>query len=123
MFLDNTLKLQVDAKTEEGSKKAEKAIQANEALILLKAKQKQLNTSVIDTLKVSLQNKYNDEDELNIEAYGFPGDDPNLSMDDMIGIGAVLIEPYRAPAHCKVNAFLQVSSRILASHYPSTIAS
>ncbi len=57
---------------------------------------------------MGLQQKYNDEDEKNMLDYAFPGDSPDLPIEQMHAIGAVLIDPYAKPHHCKITDFLNV---------------
>jgi hypothetical protein len=87
---------------------SQRGIELNEQLLVLKSKQKQLTSHTIDALKSGLQEKYDLEDENNMLSFGFPNDSPDLTIDKLKTIGAVMIEPYAPGHHCKVSDFLQV---------------
>lgn len=84
------------------------AVQVGEQLVLLRRKQTQLASNVLDTLKLGLQNKFNDEEERYTTLYAFPGDDANLPVERFNEIKAELIEPYKPSHHVKIHDFLQV---------------
>jgi hypothetical protein len=86
----------------------EEAVLISEQLLLIKRKQNQLADSVLDTIKQGLQTKLNAEEDANINSYGFPTDDPELKIEDMHTITAVLLEPFVPSSHCKITDFLIV---------------
>lgn len=85
-----------------------RGIELNEQLIVLKNKQKILTSHTIDALKEGLQVKYDAEDENNLQNFGFPDDHPDLSVDKMPTIKAVMIDTFSPSNHCKLTDFLQV---------------
>jgi hypothetical protein len=87
---------------------SQRGIELNEQLIALKNKMKTLAGHTIDALKAGLQQKYDDEDELTLQSYGFPDDSPDLPVDKLQTITAVMIDTFSAPHHCKLADFLQV---------------
>ncbi len=87
---------------------SEEALRTSEQLVELKRKQTQLNSNVIDTIKVGLQNKFNDEDETNKAAYIFPADDPDFTTDQLVAIDCQLLDPYVHPKHIQIVDFLQI---------------
>ena len=87
---------------------SEEALRTSEQLVELKRKQTQLNSSVIDTIKVGLQNKFNEEDTLNQVMFIFPSDDPEFTTDQLIAIDCQLLDPYHHPKHIKLEDFLQI---------------
>lgn len=85
-----------------------RGIELNEQLIVLKNKQKILTSHTIDALKEGLQEKYDAEDDNNLQNYGFPEDHPDLPVDKMVTIKAVMIDTFSPGHHCKLTDFLQV---------------
>ena len=100
VFLDNQIKL---VKSD-----SDLAIRYNQQLILIKNKQRQLSGSIIDSLKVGLQDRYDDEDKANLLQCGFLNDDPTLAVSDINKIEAVLLESYRPSSHSKPSDFINV---------------
>lgn len=84
-------------------KSTEEATRVGEQLILIKRKLSALSENVLDTIKAGLQAKLDEEDEKNLPLYGFPTDDPALTVYEMHQITAVLLEANNPPAHCKVS--------------------
>jgi hypothetical protein len=94
------------------------AIRFNTQLVLLKNKQRQLHQSIIDNLKVALQTKYDQDDDVNLNSFGFPNDDPSLIATDLFKIGAVMINPFSPSPHCQISEFLDVFFSIcVLKHY------
>ena len=88
---------------------SQRGIELNEQLIILKNKMKTLAGHTIDALKAGLQQKYDDEDELNLEYYGFPDDSPDLPFEKLAtAIKAEMIDPFTPGHHCKLVDFLKV---------------
>uniref|UniRef100_A0A7S3GN15 EF-hand domain-containing protein n=1 Tax=Spumella elongata TaxID=89044 RepID=A0A7S3GN15_9STRA len=86
-----------------------KGIELNEQLIALKSKQKTLTTHTLDNLKTGLQEKYDLEDTNNLADYGFPNDNPDLPIEQLHTIEAVMMETFNnAAKHCKLYDFLSV---------------
>jgi hypothetical protein len=100
VYLDTQVKLQVYGSA--------KAVELNEQLILLKAKQKQLANHTLDPLKEGLQVKFDDEDNSHLESYGFPNDHPDLPVAEFVNITAEPINRYVPGHHCKLSDFLNV---------------
>lgn len=86
----------------------EEAVLISEQLLLIKRKQNQLADSVLDTIKQGLQTKLNAEEDANVNYYGFPTDEPDLKIEEMHKITAVLLEPFVPSNHCKISDFLIV---------------
>lgn len=55
-----------------------------------------------------MQDKYNAEDEKNVLNYAFPNDHPDMPIEEMSSITAILIEEYIHPHHCHLKDFLSV---------------
>jgi hypothetical protein len=91
---------------------SQRGIELNEQLIVIKNKMKTLAGHTIDALKAGLQQKYDDEDELNLQSYGFPNDSPDLPVDQLQTIQAEMVEPFVPGHHCKLTDFLQVVNRL-----------
>ena len=89
-------------------KGSEEAVQYNQNLYSMKVKLGQLNSSVIDTVKVGLQSKLTTEDEYHTNLVGFPNDDPDLPISEMKNITASLLEPFRPHPHVKLEQFLDI---------------
>lgn len=88
-------------------KGTEDSVKYSQKLYAMKAKMNQLNNSVIDTVKVGLQAKYNAEDEYHAAHVGFPNDSvERTSMKDMRAIEAQLLEPFRPQPHLKLETFM-----------------
>jgi len=87
---------------------SDEALRCSEALLTLKRKLTQLNDNVIDTIKVALQAKFNDEDDKNATQFVFPGDNPDLLVKDFIIIECKLLEPYSHPKNLKFTDFLDI---------------
>lgn len=100
IYLDQQLKIAIYG--------SERAVQLNEQMIALKTKQEQLATSAIDTLKLGLQQKYDEEDEANVDLFSFPNDDPDLPVQDMHKISATILNKYVPISHFKLSDFLDV---------------
>ncbi len=87
---------------------SDEALRTSEALLVLKRKITQLNASVIDTIKVALQEKFNDEDDRNSAHYVFPTDNPELTVGQFILITAQMLEPYEHPKNITLTEFLDI---------------
>ncbi len=88
---------------------SEEAIRTNESLLVLKNKQKQLVNGSIDAIKVALQGKYDEQEKKNVMLYSFPGDSPDLSIDDMKNINCILLDTYDdRKSHIDITHFLKV---------------
>lgn len=96
---------QRSGKLEPGSTEA---VQVSEQLVLVRRKQTQLANSVLDTLKLGLQNKFNEEEDRYTTLYAFPGDDVQLPVERYDEIKTELIDQYKAPHHIKIHDVLQV---------------
>ena len=84
------------------------AVQVGEQLVLVRRKMTQLANSVLDTLKLGIQNKFNEEEDLYLPLYSFPGDDVSLPVDRFDEIDVELIDSYKPPQHVKIHDFFQV---------------
>ena len=67
-----------------------------------------LEDSVLDTIKKGLQAKLNNEDERNMNFYGFPNDFPERTVDTFGEIEVVLLDKFEAHAHFDVEEFFRV---------------
>ena len=87
---------------------SQRGIELNEQVILLKNKMKTLAGHTIDALKTGLQQKFDDEDEQNMQAFGFPNDSPDLPVEKLCTIAVEMIDAFQPGHHCKLTDFLQV---------------
>ena len=86
----------------------DEALRWAESLVLLKRKQNQLVTSVIDTLKDGLQKKLDDEDETNQLYYGFPTDHPGLPVSEFHQITAQLLDHFSPHGHFNIIEYISI---------------
>lgn len=101
-------KIYLDKATLTAPDGSDDALRWAESLILLKRKQNQLVTSVIDTLKDGLQKKLNDEDETNQLYYGFPTDHPGLPVSDFHQITAQLLDNFSPHGHFNITEYISI---------------
>lgn len=87
---------------------SEEGVSINEQLIQLKNKQKQLSLTTIDNLKVALQQRHDEHDLSNLTQYAFLHDKPDLQIDEMQQIEAVLLDFFQPPSHFQVEEFLKI---------------
>ena len=87
---------------------SDEALRCSEALVTIKRKLTQLNSNVVDAIKVGLQGKFAEEDDRNNLAYVFPGDSPELKVTEFILITAKLLDPYTHPKNISLEDFLDV---------------
>lgn len=87
---------------------SEEAVLYNQRLYSMKMKLAQLNSSVIDTVKVGIQGKLTAEDEYHTNLVGFPNDTPELPISEMKNITATLLEPFHPSVHIKIEQFLDI---------------
>ena len=99
--------LQLSGDLEQGS---EVALRTAEGLMSIKLKQTQLNTNVLDTLKLGLQAKLTEEDDRMMQLYSFPNDSPELTLNQyhQIEKDVCLMDPFVPPHHFKLETFLHV---------------
>lgn len=84
-------------------------VKYSEQLLKIKQKQLQLNVSVIDTIKVGLEERFSKEDNITVNVAGFEEDSPDLSILEMPEkIHAKLIDEFKPKAHITVEAFISV---------------
>lgn len=100
IYLDGALKLEAYG--------SEDAIRHNEQILLLKAKQKLLTSSIIDELKVALQAKFDEEDATNLQLYAFPNDRLDMLPEEMHTIEAVVLDAFQPSHHCSLMDFMRV---------------
>jgi hypothetical protein len=84
------------------------AVDVSRRILSLKRKQTSLEEGVLDPIKRGLQSKLNDDDDHNLNLYGFPTDEPGLLTSEMHTIKAVLVDPYVPAAHCEIDDFFVV---------------
>ena len=98
---------QLSGELEKGS---DVALRTAEGLVAMKLKQTQLNSNVLDTLKLGLQAKLNEEDDRMMQIYSYPNDSPELNVNEFHKIekDVCLIDPFTAPNHFKLETFLHV---------------
>ncbi len=98
---------QLSGELEKGS---DLALRTAEGLMAIKLKQTQLNSNVLDTLKLGLQAKLNEEDDRMMQLYSFPNDSPELTLDEFYKIekDVCLIDPFVGPHHFKLETFMHV---------------
>jgi hypothetical protein len=80
-----------------------------EKLLVIKQKQLQLNSGVIDTIKGGLEEKFSRDDSDIVGVAGFPDDSPELVITDMPDrMKAVLLDKFKAKDHITVEEFFSV---------------
>jgi hypothetical protein len=87
------------------------AVWVNELALLLKRKQTQLQTAVIDGLKVGLEARLNEEDGRLNKVAAYPTDKPTFTLPDMSVItteSVKMIEPFSKKRHITVTKVLPV---------------
>ncbi len=87
---------------------SDEAVRYNQQLIVIKEKLKMLQLSVIDSLKIGIQAKFDAEDEKNLQNYAFPNDSVDMLPDDMHKIEGVLLDTFTPTKHCNMMDFLRV---------------
>ena len=87
---------------------SEEAVTTASRMMQLKRKQQQLLNSVIDSIKVGLEVKFNVEEEMMVASAAFPTDSVDLSVGDMHAITAELISKHHQHHHFKVSEFYAI---------------
>lgn len=101
-------KIKLEQQVVVAAKGSEEAVQVNQKFYAIRMKIKQLSNSVIDTVKMGIQEKLTEEDEYHTNIVGFPNDTVDMVIGDMHNIEAVLLEPFIPPPHVKLEHFLDV---------------
>ena len=88
---------------------SDEAVSISERSLTLKLKQSRLTTSVIDQVKIGLDEKLEAEDDKNIDIASFPTDSVDLTVPEMPEtITAKLLETYDKKKHFDFKEFLNV---------------
>lgn len=88
---------------------SDEAVSISERSLALKMKQTRLATSVIDQVKIGLDDKLEAEDDKNIDIASFPTDSIDLSVPEMpTTITAKLLETHEKKKHFDLKEFLNV---------------
>lgn len=95
----------IQLRTKSGS---DEALKIGEQMMALKKKQVQLHDSVIDSIKVGLETKFNKEEETLITMASFPTDRVDLKVEEMNEITCELIEHFTPHKNFKVSEFLAI---------------
>jgi hypothetical protein len=83
----------------------EEAVDIASKIMQLKKKQQQLNNSVIDSIKVGLEMKFNTDEEAMIQIAAFPTDSVDLKVENMHQITAELLDKHPPRKHLKMGKF------------------
>jgi hypothetical protein len=76
------------------------AIQVSKRLVALRKKQLTLEDTVLETIKKGLQAKLNNEDEKNMNYYGFPNDFPEREVGTFEEIEVIALIQYCFVLNC-----------------------
>lgn len=88
---------------------SDEAVSLGDRTLVLKMKQQQLETSVLDRVKMGLDAKFTEEDTRYIEIASFPTDSPDLEPDEMLStITAKIIDRHIPKKHFEIKQFIDL---------------
>lgn len=88
---------------------SDESVAIGDKTLVLKMKQQRLMQSVLDQVKIGLDNRFEEEDNKYLEIASFPTDDPEMKPEDMPEkITALIIDKHVPKKHFDLKSFIDV---------------